>query len=317
MGTGIQRSMFSTASPAEAVDAIAADYAGFDLTVADPSRFALRRSIIRGSRLTLIRTHLRADMSASLDPGDRIAVGQILGGRMSLQHGRDEIDLSLPYLPLGPLEARGQDTDAQMLHLDRAELLRFAQGLGQASDPHLRFTSPSPIDAAHGAYWASCIAHLVRDVIPNPAAAGSEVIRAQVFRSIAVATLNAFPNTWRDAQLAERHPSSPMPAAVRRVVDLIHAHAQEDVSIERLAQAAGLSSRGLHAAFRRELDTSPMEYLRQVRLDAAHARLRRAEPGDGTSVGAVAVEWGFSNAGRFAASYRERFGESPATTLRR
>jgi AraC-like DNA-binding protein len=53
-----------------------------------------------------------------------------------------------------------------------------------------------------------------------------------------------------------------------------------------------------------------MDYLRQVRLDAAHYRLsRRREP---ERIGDVAHACGFTHLGRFAQEYRARFGESPA-----
>jgi transcriptional regulator GlxA family with amidase domain len=60
-----------------------------------------------------------------------------------------------------------------------------------------------------------------------------------------------------------------------------------------------------------------MSYLRQHRLDLVHDELRRVDPATGAKVTDVALRYGFAHTGRFAASYRERFGESPSTTLRR
>ena len=56
-----------------------------------------------------------------------------------------------------------------------------------------------------------------------------------------------------------------------------------------------------------------MRYLRQVRLDRAHDDLAQAH---GT-VADIAYHWGFTNLGRFARAYRDRFGEFPAATLDR
>jgi AraC-like DNA-binding protein len=41
-----------------------------------------------------------------------------------------------------------------------------------------------------------------------------------------------------------------------------------------------------------------------------------ARPVPGASVTAVAMNFGFFHLGRFATSYRKRFGESPSETLR-
>ena len=58
---------------------------------------------------------------------------------------------------------------------------------------------------------------------------------------------------------------------------------------------------------------SPGEVLRNMRLDAAHAQLAR---NDGASVTEVALNCGFSHLSRFAACYRERFGQLPRDTSR-
>jgi transcriptional regulator GlxA family with amidase domain len=59
-----------------------------------------------------------------------------------------------------------------------------------------------------------------------------------------------------------------------------------------------------------------MTYLREVRLRRAHETLRRSDPSVVT-VASVAYDWAFTNLGRFAAAYAERYGELPSDTLRR
>jgi transcriptional regulator GlxA family with amidase domain len=70
----------------------------------------------------------------------------------------------------------------------------------------------------------------------------------------------------------------------------------------------------LQAGFQLYVGMSPTTYLRQVRLDRAHDQLRQADP-DQTTVAAVAHRWGFTHLGRFAGSYRARYGVSPSQTL--
>jgi transcriptional regulator GlxA family with amidase domain len=76
-----------------------------------------------------------------------------------------------------------------------------------------------------------------------------------------------------------------------------------------------VSVRTLQELFRRHLDTTPTDHLRAIRLDRAHRELRAADP-ESTTVGAVAGRWGFTHTGRFAATYRTRYGASPSETLR-
>ena len=59
-----------------------------------------------------------------------------------------------------------------------------------------------------------------------------------------------------------------------------------------------------------------MTYLRQIRLRRASEALKTADR-DATTVRAVAVSLGILHMGRFAAAYREAFGEAPSDTLNR
>ena len=75
------------------------------------------------------------------------------------------------------------------------------------------------------------------------------------------------------------------------------------------ARAAGVSVRTLQSSFKRDRHVTPMQYLRNLRLDAARARLLA-----GTAVSEAALDTGFSHQGRFAQYYRSRFGHSPSST---
>jgi hypothetical protein len=68
-------------------------------------------------------------------------------------------------------------------------------------------------------------------------------------------------------------------------------------------------------AFRRHLDTTPLGYLRRVRLEHAHRQLTAADPAR-ESVTAVAYRWGFSSPPQFTARYRAAYGIAPSHTLR-
>ncbi len=98
-------------------------------------------------------------------------------------------------------------------------------------------------------------------------------------------------------------------------VELLRSDPGRPWTATELAQAVSVSVRSLHDGFRRSVGTSPMAYLRELRLEAVRAELAAAEPGELTVTGA-ATRWGFLHLGRFAATYRRRFGELPSETLR-
>jgi AraC-like DNA-binding protein len=100
---------------------------------------------------------------------------------------------------------------------------------------------------------------------------------------------------------------------LRRAEEFMRERLDMPLSLEDVAQAADVTRRGLALLFKRYRDLSPGEVLRNMRLDAAHAQLAR---NDGASVTEVALNCGFSHLSRFAACYRERFGQLPRDTSR-
>jgi transcriptional regulator GlxA family with amidase domain len=89
----------------------------------------------------------------------------------------------------------------------------------------------------------------------------------------------------------------------------------EIVSMTEVAEAAGVSLRALQTAFQRLRGSSPRAALGEIRLLAARERL--SNPASAGTVSDVAMDCGFTHLGRFSAAYRDRFGETPSTTLRR
>ena len=78
---------------------------------------------------------------------------------------------------------------------------------------------------------------------------------------------------------------------------------------------AGVSVRTLYAGFKDFRQTSPMEYLRTIRLQRAREELQRQDPD--SSVTEIAIRWGFTHMGRFSQDYSRMFGERPSETKRR
>lgn len=94
----------------------------------------------------------------------------------------------------------------------------------------------------------------------------------------------------------------------------MHDHPIQPVTLADLCHRAHASRRTLIQGFQDHLGIGPMAYLKLVRLHAIHRRLLKADPGE-LQIGILAGEWGFYNAGHFAADYRRLFGESPRQTL--
>jgi transcriptional regulator GlxA family with amidase domain len=105
------------------------------------------------------------------------------------------------------------------------------------------------------------------------------------------------------------------PIAVRAAIDLIEASPHVPLTSSTVAAQCQVSVRALQEGFRRHLGMSPMAYVRAVRLRRAHEELRAADPSV-MSVAAIALRWGFTHLGRFAAVYESVYGQPPTETLR-
>lgn len=71
------------------------------------------------------------------------------------------------------------------------------------------------------------------------------------------------------------------------------------------------SSRTLESAFREELGLSPAAFIRRLRLHALRRALLASALGEST-VTELAYHLGFTQLGRLAGAYRNRFGEPPS-----
>lgn len=107
-----------------------------------------------------------------------------------------------------------------------------------------------------------------------------------------------------------------LPRHVQRAIDYIEAHFEDAISVGDMARAACVSVRALEEGFRRHCDSTPLVYLREVRLDRVRKALAGAAPGS-NKVAVLAHRHGFPHLGRFSAYYKARFGETPSQTASR
>lgn len=161
---------------------------------------------------------------------------------------------------------------------------------------------------------AKVMQFLLRNAGQNGLLASGALLSAQMRRMLIASVVEAYPGAFHAADAVSS--GDVRPPAVRRAIAYLEDAAAEDVRITDIAAAARLSSRALQEAFRKYLDTTPMAYLKSIRLARAHADLRRASVEEGTTVADIAYRWGFGNLGRFAADYRREFGRSPSEVLR-
>lgn len=102
---------------------------------------------------------------------------------------------------------------------------------------------------------------------------------------------------------------------VERAEAYIRGRRDSVVRISTLCLITGLSERGLRNAFYEIRGMSPTRYIRAERLAGVRQALCQPDTPAAT-VTRIATAYGFTELGRFAATYKQAFGETPSETLR-
>jgi len=116
--------------------------------------------------------------------------------------------------------------------------------------------------------------------------------------------------------LADTQPPEPKPSigAIDELVDWMHAHCHQPISLSELERRSHYSRRNLQYAFKARFGCGPMQYLRRLRLWRARRRLQQAPPP--ANLTAVALACGYLDLASFSRDFRRIFGIAPSSLLR-
>lgn len=183
------------------------------------------------------------------------------------------------------------------------------RALGRSIFEPVRFDPSMDLQSAQMRNWIRAVALFVDDL-----GSSQQEVHHTPWTDLLISKLLNMQHHNYSEELQDRTGSRPLPYRVRRVREFIDARPDAEFSMAELSTAVGVSSRSLYRDFRLHLGVTPREYLEQVRLERAHEDLLT---GIDDSVTTIATRWGFTHLARFAARYRERYGETPSQALRR
>ncbi|WP_203716020.1 AraC family transcriptional regulator [Asanoa siamensis] len=291
------------------------------LDLLDRSRpLAFAADLVRLGPVTVGDIRFGADVAIGADILDAYHVNLPVAGAIGSEH-RGAITVASPrraavYRPGAGAHAGRWSADCRSLgiRVDRASLEAELEALvGRPIRGPIRFGPSFDTTMGAGLTW-SRMANLLRSELENPHSALLQPLVAERYAQGMLSGL-LFATDHQYAEALTAHVPPARPRTVRRAVQVMEADPTHPFTTAELARLAGVSARALQEGFRRHVGLSPMAYLQHVRMGYAREELRHPVPGRDT-VAAIAHAWGFGHLGRFAAAYRERFGESPSATLR-
>lgn len=255
------------------------------------------------------------------DETQDVYIAFVLRGRAEMSSGTGEASVvEVGSAAVFPVGAPGhisvsEDCVGLVIRIPRETLeTELEHLLGHALTDPLELAFNLDMRTRLGKSWEPVLRLLVEELRRPTALTRHPAAARRVEALVLDALLLGHEHNYRD--LLDRASSLSPRSAVGCAIQLIETNPTEAWSTVRLAREVHLSVRALQARFRRDVDMSPMDYVRQARLRRVRVALVDATP-QTTTVRALAQRYGFAHLGRFAALYRQTYGESPATTLRR
>nr|WP_231639681.1 helix-turn-helix domain-containing protein [Mycobacterium sp. Marseille-P9652] len=308
----MRHDQFRAADAQTASQFLAAAYTpGWRLTGVS-GRLAMTHRRCETVSVTVDEVVIQGHATVEIPAGDTVVVVQPRAGSFSVTSG------SVPAADCPVLVAHGMSCGLrvngarfEVVSVAPDALLKAVPDWGAPVTQPAQFLGWRPRSRAAVRAWHRALDY-VTAALGSPDTAQQPLIVAGMAPLLAGALFECYPSTLTEQDVAAE---SALPDALKDAVSFIHQHATGDVGITEVAAAVHLTPRAVQYLFRRQLNTTPTEYMRRVRLNRAHQELIAGTPSTAT-VTEIAQRCGFAHTGRFAVLYRQTYGQSPHTTLR-
>jgi AraC-like DNA-binding protein len=264
--------------------------------------------------ITISKIRARGDgVRLSVPGASELVVVHVEAGEATLTTGGMRARLGVDDLGLIPISAQAElrwsAVQLQLFSIPAAPLARLL-GVPRTAI-QLRAPRIDPCTPELAEYFRRTAQLLTSDAFGTPGVYARDLVRATAIDALTAVVVEAFELTNHTEGASDRDGT-----IIRRAIAEMRAHLTEPLTVPEIAEAAGVSVRGLQMAFLRQLDVAPLLHLRQLRLEAARSALVE-EATVGTTIADIARRFGYANSGRFSTHYRNEFGEAPSATLHR
>lgn len=100
--------------------------------------------------------------------------------------------------------------------------------------------------------------------------------------------------------------------SIKQIKSFIEHHPYEKITLTDLEYITKKSARNIQLMFKKELNITPTQFIREHRLELVNKRLKNKSSKE--SITNIAMEYGFSNLSLFSKYYKIKFGEKPSDT---
>ena len=251
-----------------------------------------------------------------LSPPDMLGIGIPMGniGQAGLYWNHSHRGRSLPATLPGPVDARVFRGHSQIIIFVRLDLIErelsppLFEKLKHAAETHLVEAHPRNLQIF--AVWANSLLEklqLTPDLARTPVTLTS--IQLELLDHLTMLAASLPPVTALESEPRRMR-------GLRKAVEYLRHTPNVHIPMSSLCRISGMSERSLQYAFRDAFGMTPNETMLHRRLHFVRQALLGSDT-QNASVTEVAMQFGFSELGRFANRYRKLFGELPSQTLTR
>lgn len=136
---------------------------------------------------------------------------------------------------------------------------------------------------------------------------GGKLYVDSLLNLLTVHLLRSYTDQFREARLPQRLTQQQIQSAI----DYMHAHLNQDISLDALAQTVNISSSHLRRLFKQATGMAPHQYLINLRVNRAKELLLT----NSLSISEVAAEVGFADQSHLHRHFKRIFGITPKAVL--
>lgn len=165
-------------------------------------------------------------------------------------------------------------------------------------------------DTGIGVMHANFVEKLIRLILDLPSGHNIHLGRlaASLKETLIGYIICNMPNNYTSELIDDNACAIPTPHSIKLAVEFMHDSTDPHLTVGQIAHHAGMSVRSLQLGFKRYKDTTPIIYLRTIRLEKAHAMFKNPV----WTAKAIAARCGFSNYQIFCRYYLQRYGTHPS-----
>ncbi|UZF44848.1 AraC family transcriptional regulator [Rhodococcus rhodochrous] len=294
----------------EVEEVVSNAYFEHELTPLDDVAPSLRLRTLPLGPIRLARIGWGAAVSIRSEHPGAYAVNIPLSGRIAAGNGViSEVGQAAVFRPdiAAPEQKWTNDCEIVGIKLERDYLQREMSRI--LARPDLQLPDRVDLTTQAGQSWMTLLRSVVEQLKADESLWRNPLVAEQLSGALTTSFILAVMPEDADPTGGAR------PRIIKRVLDRLHEDPASAWTTAEMAEVAGVSVRRLQEGFREYLGVCPRDYLLDLRLERIHEELA---VGDATelSVTDVALKWGITHTGRFAAAYKRKYGVAPSVTLR-